>query len=92
MTIYQIFKFIFEDQHSLPIENVISVQNEYLKTHPADIKQIDQHCFTIHYAVKAEKSAKWFYKFLTLRHADPVQVSMWIKSLQNCLQGKVLYI
>lgn len=78
----------FEEQQILPIENVISVQNEYLKTHPAEDKQIDQHCFTIHYAVKSEKSAKWFYKNLMLRHSDPMQVSLWVKSLQSCLQGK----
>lgn len=73
----------------MPIENVISVQNEYLKTHPAENKQIDQHCFIIHYAVKGEKSAKWFYKNLMLRHSDPMQVSLWVKSLQSCLQGKL---
>lgn len=73
----------------MPLENVISVQYEYLKTHPADSKQIDENCFTIHYAVKGEKSAKWCYKSLTLRHADSIQVSMWVKNLQSCLKGKL---
>lgn len=84
------FDIFFPDQQTLPLENVISIQKEYLKTHPADNKQIDPCSFTIHYASKAEKSAKWVYKNLTLKHSDPMQVALWVKSLQKCLECKYL--
>lgn len=68
---------------------MISVQNDYLKSHPADRKQIDPHSFTIHYAVKSNKSAKWSYKNITLKHAENLIISLWVKNVQNCIQGKL---
>ncbi|CAH1955619.1 unnamed protein product [Acanthoscelides obtectus] len=74
------------EQNSLPIENIIAVQNSYLRgTHPSDEKQFDLNAFTIHYAERG-KQAKWLYKSLKLKHSDPLQVASWVKTLQNHLK------
>lgn len=76
------------DQHSVPLENVISVQHEYLKGgHPSLQRQIDPNQFTIHYAEKTIED-KWLYKYLTLKHAESLQVASWVKTLQNHLSSK----
>lgn len=73
----------------MPIENVISVQHNYMQnTHPSEEKVIDPNYFTIHYAERA-KDAKWLYKRLILKHIDPIQVVLWVKTLQNHLQRKL---
>nr|CAI5827655.1 unnamed protein product [Callosobruchus analis] len=74
------------EQNTLPIENIISVQNSYLRgTHPSEERQIDPNAFTIHYAERG-KRAKWLYKSLKLRHSDPLQIVTWVKTLQNHLK------
>ncbi|KAH1023585.1 ceramide kinase isoform X2 [Dendroctonus ponderosae] len=71
------------EQHTVPIENVISVQPNYLKaTHPSMQRQIDPNQFTIHYAEKAVED-RWLYKSLSLKHNDSLQVASWVKTLQN---------
>ncbi|XP_066247161.1 ceramide kinase isoform X1 [Euwallacea similis] len=73
------------DQHTVPIENVISVKNDYLKgIHPSIRPEIDPKQFTIHYAEKSVED-KWVYKTLTLKHTDSLQVASWVKTLQNHL-------
>ncbi|XP_018571310.1 ceramide kinase isoform X2 [Anoplophora glabripennis] len=63
-----------------------AVQHNYLRnTHPSENKQIDPNSFTIHYSERG-KYAKWVYKNVSLKHSDPLQVSTWIKTLQNYLQ------
>ncbi|KAL1493072.1 hypothetical protein ABEB36_011206 [Hypothenemus hampei] len=72
-------------QQTVPIENVLSVQHNYLKgIHPSVQKQIDPNQFTIHYAERAVDD-KWAYKTLSLKHSDPLQVASWIKTLQTHL-------
>lgn len=75
------------EQHTLPLENVISVQHNYLKnTHPSEDKVIDPNRFTIHYAKQDQNI--WKYAYLILKHSDHLQVSSWVKTLQNHLQCK----
>ncbi|KAF7267127.1 hypothetical protein GWI33_019621 [Rhynchophorus ferrugineus] len=72
-------------QHTVPIENVLSVQQNYLKSSsPSLRRQIDPNHFTIHYAEKSTDD-KWVYKSLTLKHLDALQVASWVKTLQNHL-------
>lgn len=75
------------EQHTLPLENVISVQHNYLKnTHPSEDRVIDPNRFTIHYAKQDQNI--WKYAYLILKHSDHLQVSSWVKTLQNHLQCK----
>ncbi|EFA10927.1 ceramide kinase [Tribolium castaneum] len=74
------------DQESLPLENVISVQHNYTRNrHPSDDAILDPNHFTINYAKKDEEN-RWKPHSLTLGHSDPLQVSSWVKTLQNHLQ------
>lgn len=73
------------EQHTVPIENVLSVQHSYKKSaHPSMQKQVDPNEFIIHYAEKSVGD-KWLYKYLTLKHLDSLQVASWVKTLQNHL-------
>ncbi|XP_060516142.1 ceramide kinase [Cylas formicarius] len=75
------------EQCRVPIEDVISVEHNFLKGfHSTVPRQTDPNNFTIHYAEKA-KDDKWLYKTLALKHSDPLQVSSWVKTLQNHLRG-----
>lgn len=74
-------------QQTLPIENVISVVHNMIpEMHPLDDPRTDPNRFTIHYAQRGKKGT-WKYNSLTLRHPDPIQVSSWVKTLQNNLQN-----
>jgi ceramide kinase len=74
------------EQQTLPLENVISVQHNYVKnSHPSEEQIVDPNHFTIHYAEQDDEN-KWKYHSLILRHSDPLQVSSWVKTLQNHLQ------
>jgi hypothetical protein len=76
------------EQQTLPLENVISVQHNYVKnSHPSEEQIVDPNHFTIHYAEQDDEN-KWKYHSLILRHSDPLQVSSWVKTLQNHLQCK----
>ncbi|XP_050313612.1 ceramide kinase [Anthonomus grandis grandis] len=73
------------DQHTVPIENVLSVEHCYLKeTHPSLQREIDYNQFIIHYAEKSVED-KWVYKSIILQHSDPLQVASWVKTLKNHL-------
>lgn len=72
----------------MPIENVLSIQQNYLKSSsPGVRRQIDPNHFTIHYAEKSTGD-KWVYKNLTLKHLDAMQVASWVKTLQNHLLSR----
>lgn len=73
------------EQYTLPLQNVLSVHHNYIQTHPSKEKEIDPHNFIIHYAEKA-KEATWVYKQISLKHADELQVTAWVKTLQNILR------
>ncbi|CAG9855157.1 unnamed protein product [Phyllotreta striolata] len=75
------------EKRTLPLENVISVQQNYKRnTNPSDLQQLDPYIFTIHYAER-NKGSKWVYKNLTVKHSDSAQVTMWVKTLQNYLKN-----
>ncbi|KAF5300184.1 hypothetical protein FQA39_LY11218 [Lamprigera yunnana] len=71
-------------QQSLSIENVISINYKYIENDFASERHYDPNCFTIHYAQK-KKENLWCYNSLTLRHSDSLQVSSWVKTIQNHL-------
>ncbi|XP_072402252.1 ceramide kinase [Diabrotica undecimpunctata] len=73
------------DKTTVPIENVISVQQNYRKTHPSETRQLNPNAFTIHYAER-EKGPKWVYKNLVLKNSDPLLVTTWVKTLQTRLK------
>ncbi|KAF2885412.1 hypothetical protein ILUMI_20757 [Ignelater luminosus] len=60
----------------IPIENVIGIESNPNENN----KQ-----FEIHYA-KKKANNKWKHKLLALHHSDAYQVSIWVTSLQICLQ------
>ncbi|CAG9759791.1 unnamed protein product [Ceutorhynchus assimilis] len=73
------------EQHTIPIENVLSVQNDFIKErHPAVAREVNPNQFTIHYTERGSDN-KWRYKHITLRHLDSLQVASWVKTLQNNL-------
>lgn len=72
-------------QHSVSIEDVISVQYKCVRTGPGNDVAYDPYYFIIHYA-EQKKPNVWRYNSLTLRHCDALQVSSWVKTLQNHLQ------
>ncbi|XP_018320577.1 ceramide kinase [Agrilus planipennis] len=73
-------------QKTVPIENVIAVQHNYeTSTHPSEEPRCDPNAFTIHFAERGEKRT-WKYNSITFKHSDVLQVSSWVKTLQNHLQ------
>lgn len=75
------------EQCNLPMENVISVeQNRFKSTHPLEEPTLDPNHFTIHYTVPT-KHSKWQYKSITFRHPDNLQVASWVKTLRNHLKS-----
>lgn len=73
------------EQKSVKLENIISVKPDYLKcSHPSQEPELDPYSFTIHYGFR-EPCGKWKHKSLNLKHADPLQVTSWIKTLEKQL-------
>lgn len=44
--------------------------------------------FILHYAARAAKN-KWKHQTVTMNHTDPRQVASWVKTIRNCLSGKL---
>lgn len=81
-------KFNITAQSTVPIENVISVQHNVLQPrHPLDDTETDPNSFVIHYASRGSQKVL-HYKSIIFRHNDHLQVSSWVKTLQNRLQSK----
>lgn len=74
------------DKTSVPIENIISVQQNYMRCHPSETRQIDPNSFLIHYAER-KRGPKWVYKRINLKNSDVSLVNSWVKTLQNHLQS-----
>ncbi|KRT83782.1 hypothetical protein AMK59_3697 [Oryctes borbonicus] len=73
-------------QNTVPIENVIAVEHNILQPrHPLDDPRIDPNNFIIHYAEKGLKKI-WKYNTIMFGHTDQLQISSWVKTLQNHLQ------
>lgn len=80
----------FEAQHTLPIENVIAVQHVCRNTNVVGETTQDPNHFVIHYAERGRRKS-WRYNQITFKHSDPLQVSSWVKTLQNNLQSMYTY-
>ncbi|CAH0562734.1 unnamed protein product [Brassicogethes aeneus] len=75
------------EQYTLPLENIISVKQNYLASgHPAEDQQLDPYRFTIHYAERP-KGAKWVYKKIVLKHTEQIQILSWVKTLNFHLKN-----
>jgi hypothetical protein len=46
--------------------------------------------FILHYAARAANN-KWKHQTVTMNHTDPRQVASWVKTIRNCLNGKLRY-
>lgn len=73
-------------QQSLPIENVLAVRQVQRRSNVPGEVRLDPNHFVVHYAERGRQKT-WKYSQLTLKHSDPMQVSSWVKTLQNNLQS-----
>lgn len=55
-----------------------------------DIIDIDNNCFTLYYGKECKKNG-WKLKSLTLHHSSPTEVELWVRTLQNYVNGECLY-